>query len=81
VLSASVGGAASVPLDPSVYVAPLRTRSQVEAAERRAEREPADPWDPWPARRVGYDAPAGDLFFPPAHVLARLGAYLRIHAR
>lgn len=54
VLSASVGGAAALPLDPEIWVAPMRDALAVQAAERRAAREPCDPWDLWPARRVGY---------------------------
>jgi hypothetical protein len=76
--SASVGGAASAPVDPSVRVAPLRGLSDLEAAERReAAFATLDPWDPWPAQRVGYDTPApASLFLPPRRALDRLCAYL-----
>lgn len=77
VRSASVGGAASAPIDPSVRVAPLRDLSHLDAAERRAARAPLDPWDPWPAQRVGYDTPApASLFLPPRTALDRLASYL-----
>ena len=77
VLSASVGGAASVPIDASVRVAPIGDETHVAAAERRAARAPSDPWDPWPAQRVGYDAPAPASLFLPARVaLDRLRSYL-----
>lgn len=78
VRSASVGGAASNPTDPSVRVAPLRDAAAVEAAERRDSAFASlEPWDPWPAQRVGYGAPApASLFLPPQRALDRLCAYL-----
>lgn len=75
--SACVGGAASASIDHSVRVAPLRDKSHVAAAERRAAHESSDPWDPWPARRLGYREPAdADLSQPPRAVLDRLASYL-----
>jgi hypothetical protein len=74
VLSASVGGAASAPIDLSVCVAPLRDVAHIDAAERRVASAPADPWDPWSPQRIGYDA--ADPFFPPQIILDGLTSYL-----
>jgi hypothetical protein len=80
--SASVGGAASAPIDTSVRVAPLRGAEHVVAAERRAAWATQDPWDPWPAQRVGYDAPAPASLFLPRKALDGLATYLaRISVR
>lgn len=77
--SASVGGAASAPMDPAVHVAPLRDSAHVEAAERRAMWAHSDAWDPWPAQRIGYDAPApASLFLPAPPALDRLARYLNL---
>lgn len=77
VRSASVGGAAASPMDPSVRVAPLRDAECVAAAERREVWAGGDPWDPWPAQRVGYESPApASLFLPPRPALERLATYL-----
>lgn len=77
VRSASVGGAASHPIDPSVRVAPMRDSTYVEAAELREMRVHAAPWDPWPAQRIGYDTPApASLFLPPRPQLEQLRSYL-----
>lgn len=82
VRSASVGGAAVAPIDPSVCIAPLRDVAHIVAAERRAEWAHAEPWDPWPAQRVGYDAPApASLFLPAVPVLDRLVRYLDLSLR
>jgi len=75
--SASVGGAASNPLDPSVRVAPMRDATYITAAELREARAHAAPWDPWPAQRIGYDTPApASLFLPQVPALERLRSYL-----
>lgn len=79
VRSASVGGAASNPIDSSVRVAPMRDAAHVEAAERREVWALSSPWDPWPAQRVGYDTPApASLFLPAPPALDRLARYLNL---
>ena len=83
VLSASVGGAAAAPIDPSVCVAPLRTPEHVDDADRRAAYEArmpwgSEPWDPWPPSRIGYGV--ADPLFPPQCVLDRLARALCAYA-
>jgi hypothetical protein len=75
VLTASVGGAASAPIDSSVRVAPLRSSSALRDVP---QWDPYQPWDPWSETRIGYDAPAqACLLYPPHCVLQRLFTYLR----